>query len=179
LLTAYAVVREREIGTIEQLLVTPIRAWELMLGKMLPSALITLINVVTILVIGLFWFKAPFAGNFGLFFALSLLFIFASLGLGLLVSTVATTQRQAQQLAYAIILPAFMLSGYIFPREAMPVFVRALGSLIPLTYFLPISRGIMTKGVGFDSIRNDALILLVFALVVFAASARSFRTRLD
>jgi ABC-2 type transport system permease protein len=179
LLTAYAVVREREIGTIEQLLVTPIGAWEVMLGKMLPSAMIALVNVLTILAIGLFWFKVPFAGNFGLFFGLSLLFVFASLGLGLLVSTIATTQRQAQQLANLIILPAFMLSGYIFPREAMPPLVRALGSLIPLTYFLPISRGIITKGVGFESIRGDAFILLVFGLVVFAISARTFRTRLD
>ena len=179
LLTAYAVVREREIGTIEQLLVTPIGPWEVMLGKMLPAALISLVNVVTILVIGLFWFKVPFEGDYGLFFGLCLLFVFASLGLGLLVSTIATTQRQAQQLANLIILPAFMLSGYIFPREAMPAFVRTLGSMIPLTYFLPISRGIMTKGVGFASIRTDALILLVFGLVVFAISARAFRTRLD
>jgi ABC-2 type transport system permease protein len=179
LLTAYAIVREREVGTIEQLLVTPIGALEVMLGKMLPSATITLVNVITILAIGLFWFKVPFAGNFGLFFILSLLFVFASLGLGLLVSTIATTQRQAQQLANVIILPAFMLSGYIFPREAMPPVVRALGGLIPLTYFLPISRGIMTKGVGFDSIRDDVLILLAFGLVVFGLSARAFRTRLD
>ncbi len=179
LLTAYAVVREREIGTIEQLLVTPIGPWEVMLGKMLPAALISLVNVVTILAIGLLWFKVPFAGDYALFFGLCLLFVFASLGLGLLVSTIATTQRQAQQLANLIILPAFMLSGYIFPREAMPPLVRSLGSLIPLTYFLPISRGIMTKGVGFASIRTDALILLVFGLVVFAISARAFRTRLD
>lgn len=179
LLTAYAVVREREIGTIEQLLVTPIGPWEVMLGKMLPAALISLVNVVTILAIGLLWFKVPFAGDYALFFGLCLLFVFASLGLGLLVSTIATTQRQAQQLANLIILPAFMLSGYIFPREAMPPLVRALGSLIPLTYFLPISRGIMTKGVDFASIRTDALILLVFGLVVFAISARAFRTRLD
>ncbi len=179
LLTAYAVVREREAGTIEQLLVTPIRSWELMLGKMLPSVLITLVNVVTILAIGMFWFKVPFVGDLRLFFALSFLFIFASLGLGLLVSTVATTQRQAQQLANVIILPAFMLSGYIFPREAMPPAIRTLGSLIPLTYYLPISRGIMIKGVGFNSVRDDALVLLIFGLVVFALSARSFRTRLD
>jgi len=179
LLTAYAIVREREIGTIEQLLVTPILPWELMLGKMLPSAAVALVNVVTILAIGIFWFKVPFSGNYGLFFGLCLLFVFASLGLGLLVSTIATTQRQAQQLANSIILPAFMLSGYIFPREAMPRVVQVLGSFIPLTYFLPISRGIITKGVGFESLRGDALILLVFGLIVFALSARAFRTRLD
>lgn len=178
-LTAFAIVREREVGTIEQLLVTPIRPWELMLGKMIPNILISFINMITILVLGLVWFHVPFNGNIWLFFLLAFLFVFSSLGLGILVSTLATSQKQAQQLANFIILPAIMLSGYIFPREAMPVVVQWLGNLIPLTYFLRISRGIMTKGVGLASVRESVISLVVFGLAVFAISARTFRTRLD
>ncbi|MBS1253570.1 MAG: putative multidrug ABC transporter permease YbhR [Anaerolineales bacterium] len=178
-LTAFAIVREREVGTIEQLLVTPIRPWELMLGKMIPNILISFVNMGTILVLGLTWFHVPFNGNIWLFLALSFLFVFSSLGLGIFVSTLATSQKQAQQLANFIILPAIMLSGYIFPREAMPVVVQWMGNFIPLTYFLRISRGIMTKGVGFASVQDSVVTLVIFGLAVFAISARTFRTRLD
>jgi ABC-2 type transport system permease protein len=178
-LIAFAIVREREVGTIEQLLVTPIRPWELMLGKMIPNILISFVNMSTILALGLVWFKVPFNGDIWLFFALAFLFVFSSLGLGTLVSTLATSQKQAQQLANFIILPAIMLSGYMFPREAMPLVVQWMGNFIPLTYFLRISRGIMTKGVGLESLREPVIALVVFGLVVFAISVRMFRTQLD
>jgi ABC-2 type transport system permease protein len=179
LLTAFAVVREREIGTIEQILVTPIRPWELMLGKIIPNVAISLINVTTILALGILWFRVPFNGDVWLFFALAFLFLFTSLGLGILISTIATSQKQAQELARVLILPAMMISGLIFPRESMPVVLRWVGSLIPVTYFLKISRGIITKGIGLESLHEPVLALVIFALVVFSLSARTFRTRLD
>jgi len=178
-LTAFAIVREREAGTIEQLLVTPIRPWELMLGKMIPNILISFVNMSTILVLGLMWFKVPFSGDIWLFFGLAFLFVFSSLGLGILVSTLATSQKQAQQLANFISLPAIMLSGYIFPREAMPLVVQWMGNLIPLTYFLRISRGIMTKGVGLASVQDSVVELVIFGIAVFVISTRTFRRRLD
>jgi len=178
-LTAFAVVREREMGTIEQLLVTPIRPWELMLGKMIANSPIAFVNMGTVLALGALWFHVPFHGSILLFLALAFLFVFSSLGLGILLSTVATSQRQAQQLAGLIVLVATMLSGYMFPREAMPVPVQWMGNLIPLTYFLKISRGIMTKGVGLASIREPVISLAIFGSVVFSISARVFRSRLD
>ncbi len=178
-LTAFAIVRERELGTIEQLLVTPIRPWELMLGKMIPNMIIAFVNMGTVLALGILWFDVPFNGDIWLFLALAFLFVFSSLGLGILVSTIAASQKQAQQLANVIIFLAVMISGYIFPRESMPRVVQWMGNFIPLTYFLKISRGIITKGVGLDSLREPVTALAVFGVVVFLASARTFRTRLD
>ncbi len=179
MLTALAIVRERELGTIEQLLVTPIRPWELMLGKILPNVLIALLNMGTILVLGVFWFGVPFNGSLSLFFWMALLFMFSGLGLGILVSTVSSNQRQAQQLTALIMLPGMMLSGYIFPRSQMPMLVRWAGDLLPLTHFLQISRGIMTKGVGLYFVRNQVLVLLIYGAVVFGLSALSFKERLE
>lgn len=179
LLTAFAIVREREAGTIEQLLVTPIRPWELMLGKMIPNIFVSFVNMSTILVLGLMWFNVPFHGDISLFFALAFLFVFSSLGLGILVSTLATSQKQAQQLGTVIIMLSIMLSGFIFPREAMPPAVQWMGSVIPLTYFLRISRGLMTKGVGLASVQDSVVALVVFGIAVFVISTRTFRTRLD
>jgi len=179
LLTAFAIVREKEMGMVEQILVTPIRPWELMLGKIMPNIAIAFVNMSTILALGTLWFHVPFNGDLWLFFALAFLFLFTSLGLGILISTVATSQKQAQELARLLIMPSMMLSGFIFPRESMPLVLQWIGALIPVTYFLKISRGIITKGVGLDSLREPVIALLVFGLVVFAVSARTFRTRLD
>jgi ABC-2 type transport system permease protein len=178
-LTALSIVRERELGTIEQILVTPIRPWELMLGKILPNVVIAFFNMSTILALGVFWFHVPFQGSLSLFFLMALLFVFSSLGLGILVSTVSTNQRQAQQLSALITLPAMMLSGYIFPRSKMPLLVRWAGEFLPVTHFLQIARGIMTKGVGFYFFRQQVWILLVYGLVVFFFSAASFKERLE
>jgi len=178
-LVAFAIVREREIGTMEQILVTPIRPWELMLGKIIPNVGISLVNMSSILALGILWFHVPFNGDIWLFFTLAILFLFTSLGLGILISTVATSQKQAQELARLFVLPAMMLSGLMFPRESMPLLLRWMGSVLPVTYFLKISRGIITKGVGLDSLREPVRALIVFAVVVFALGARSFRTRLD
>jgi ABC-2 type transport system permease protein len=178
-LTALAIVRERELGTMEQILVTPIRPWELMLGKILPYSLIGFLNMSTVLALGVVWFKVPFRGNLGLFFLMTLLYVFSSLGLGILVSTVSTSQRQAQQLTALISLPGMMLSGYIFPRSMMPALIRFAGDLLPLTHFLVIARGIMTKGVGFYFFRQQVWTLLLYGVVVFGLSAFSFKERLE
>ncbi len=178
-LTAAAVVREREVGTIEQLLVTPIRPGELLIGKIAPNIVIALINMLTILGLGVFWFRVPFQGSFWLFLILSLLYIFSGLGLGLLISTVSQNQRQAQQLNGMIMIVGLMLSGFIFPRSAMPPLIRLVGNAFPLTYFIPIARGIITKGIGFAHLQNEVAALAIYMAVIMLLAIRAFRQRLD
>jgi ABC-2 type transport system permease protein len=179
MLTAFAVVRERERGTLEQLVVTPIKPWELMLGKIVPYVSIAFANVLVASAIGRFWFGVEFAGSFALLLALAALFLLSSLGLGLLVSTVSQTQTQAMQMALFIMLPSILLSGFVFPREGMPHPVRELGLLIPLTYFLQILRGIILKGVGVEVLWLPVVALTAFGAVVFGLSANRFRKTMD
>jgi ABC-2 type transport system permease protein len=179
ILAALVVVREREVGTIEQILVTPTRPLELILAKMIPLLVVCFGICGLILAVGVFWFKVPFQGNLSLYFWLSLLFLAASLGLGLLVSTIAKTQRQAQQISGLIMMLSMLLTGLIYPRNTMPWLPKAVGNLFPLTYFIRISREIITKGVGFAYVWNDALILLVYFVVVISIAALSFKKRLD
>jgi ABC-2 type transport system permease protein len=179
LLTAFAVVRERERGTLEQLVVTPLKPWELMLGKILPFVVVAFANVLMASAIGRFWFGVEFAGNYLLLLALAGLFVLSSLGLGLLISTVSQTQAQAMQMALFVMLPSIILSGFVFPREGMPHPIRDLGLLIPLTYFLQILRGIILKGVGVEVLWPEVLALGAFGLVVFGLSANRFRKTLD
>jgi len=179
LLTAFAVVRERERGTLEQLVVTPIKPWELMLGKILPYVGIAFANMVLASAIGRYWFGVEFAGSFPLLLLLAALFVLSSLGLGLLVSTVSQTQTQAMQMALFIMLPSIILSGFVFNRESMPHPIRELGLLIPLTYFLQILRGVILKGVGLDVLWPQVVALAAFGLAVFSLSANRFRTTMD
>jgi ABC-2 type transport system permease protein len=178
-LTAVAVVREREVGTIEQLLVTPIRPGELLIGKIAPNMIIALVNMLTILALGIFWFNVPFQGNFWLFFLLALLYVFAGLGLGLLVSTVSQNQRQVQQLNGMIMLLGLLLSGFIFPRAAMPAAIRWIGNLFPVTYFIPIARGIITKGTSYQYLRAEVFALAAYVVVIMVLAIGAFRQRLD
>jgi drug efflux transport system permease protein len=179
LLTAFAVVRERERGTLEQLVVTPVKPWELMLGKILPFVVVAYLNVFVASAIGRFWFGVEFAGSFALLLGLAGLFVLSSLGLGLLISTVSQTQAQAMQLALFVMLPSIILSGFVFPREGMPHPIRELGLLIPLTYFLEILRGIILKGVAVDVLWPQVAALAAFGLLVFGLSASRFRKTLD
>jgi ABC-2 type transport system permease protein len=179
LLTAFAVVRERERGTLEQLVVTPIKSWELMLGKILPYVTVAFANVLFASAIGRFWFGVEFAGSFGLLLALAALFVLSSLGLGLLISTISQTQTQAMQVALFVMLPSIILSGFVFARESMPHPVRELGLFIPLTYFLQILRGIILKGVGLEVLWPQTLALAAFGLIVFGLSANRFRKTMD
>ena len=178
-LTAAAVVRERETGTIEQLLVTPIRSGELMLGKVAPNILIALVNMLTIVGIGVFWFGVPFQGNFWLFIWLAFMYVFSGLGLGLLLSTISQNQKQAQQWAMLVMLLGLVLGGFIFPRSLMPPAIRVIGNLFPLTYFIPIARGIITKGIGIEHLWEQVAALAVYVVVVMVISARAFRQSLD
>jgi ABC-2 type transport system permease protein len=178
-MTAAAVVREREAGTIEQLLVTPIRPVELLLGKIMPNVLIAIINVLTVVVAGVFLFHVPFRGSFWLFMGLSMIYVFAGLGLGLLISTVADNQKQAQQLVMMIMLLGIVLGGYIFPRNTMPPFLQALGLLFPMTYFIPISRGIIAKGVGLEAFWVSVVNMIVYGAVLMAIAAKAFRQGLE
>ena len=179
LLTAFAVVRERERGTLEQLVVTPIKPWELMAGKILPYVAIGFANMLLASAIGRFWFGVEFAGSFPLLLLLAGIFVLSSLGLGLLVSTVSQTQTQAMQLALFVMLPSIILSGFVFARENMPHPIRELGLLIPLTYFLQILRGVILKGVGVEVLWPQVLALAAFGVVVFGLSANRFRKTLD
>jgi drug efflux transport system permease protein len=178
-LTAAAVVREREAGTIEQLLVTPIKPGELMLGKIAPNIVISMVNMLTILAIGVFWFEVPFQGNFWLFFWLSFAYVFSGLGLGLLISTVSQNQKQTQQTATLIMLIGLVLGGFMFPRYLMPPAIRIVGNLFPLTYFCPIARGIVTKGVGMESLWEQVAALSIYVVLVMFFSVRAFRRGLD
>ena len=178
LLTAFAIVRERERGTLEQLVVTPIRPWELMLGKLLPYTLTAFAATTVALVVGRFVFGVGIAGSLVLLGALSFLFLLGTLGVGLLVSTVSQTQYQAMQMSMFIMLPSILLSGFMFPREGMPWIIQQLGLLIPLTYFLQILRGIILKGVGMNVLWPYTLPLMIFGLAVFTLSALRFQKRI-
>lgn len=176
-LTALTVVREREVGTIEQILVTPIRPVELMLGKTLPNLMIALINLLTILVIGTLGFAVPFQGNFLLF--LVLLYVFSGLGLGLLVSSISQNQRPAQQLAMMSMLLGLLISGFVFPHYSMSLILQWISYIFPLTAFIPISRGIFMKGIGLPLLTNQVMILIVYDILVLFLAARLFRQTLD
>ncbi len=178
-LTAAAVVREREVGTIEQILVTPIRPIELMIGKIVPYVIIAMLNMLTVIAIGVFWFGVPFQGSFWLFISLSFLYVFSGLGLGLLISSISQNQRQAQQLMMLFMMVSLLLGGFIFPRYTMPPVVRVIGNLFPMTYFVPIARGIITKGVGFSVLAGQVLALTIYIVVVIFLAAVTFRRRLD
>lgn len=176
---ALVVVRERELGTIEQILITPTRPLELVLAKMIPLLFLCLLAMAIIVGLGVFWFGVPFQGNLFLYFWLALLFIASSLGLGLLISNRARTQREAVQSALATMLFGLLLSGWVYPQSAMPAIPRFIGNLMPMTYFLRISRGIFTKGVGLEFVWSDALVLVIYTLVVILIAARNLKNRLD
>ena len=179
ILTALAVVREREVGTIEQVLVTPIRPIELMLGKTLPNLLIALLNLASIVIVGTLGFGVPFKGSFPLFVGLIILYVFSGLGLGLLISSISQNQRQAQQLAMMMMFLGLLISGFIFPHYSMPVILQWISYIFPLTAFIPISRGIFMKGIGLPYLTNQVAILIVYDILVLFFAARLFRQTLD
>jgi ABC-2 type transport system permease protein len=150
-LSSMAIVRERELGTLEQLNVTPLRRWELIVGKLLPYGLIGLIDVFLVVGVAVFWFEVPLRGSFALLIALTFVYVLCTLALGLLISTVSDTQQQSMMTAmFFFMMPMIYLSGFIFPIENMPAVIQPLTYLIPLRYFLVIVRGIFLKGIGLD-----------------------------
>jgi ABC-2 type transport system permease protein len=178
-LTALSIVKERERGTIEQLIVTPIRNWELVLAKIIPYVLVSFANTILILLIGTFWFEVPIRGSLTLLFLLTGLYLLPNLGLGLLISTVAKTQQQAQLMTMPIMLPSMMLSGFIFPISSMPVFLQAVGYMLPLTYFIFILRSLVIKGAGLELLIPQTFALMAFAVVLLTLAAWRFRKSLD
>lgn len=179
MLTAFSMVREKERGTMEQLVVTPIRSLELLLGKLLPFLLIGLVSLTLVLAIGIFWFGVPPKGSVPLLFLLATLFLFTILAIGLLISTVAGTQLQAMQMTFILLLPSILLSGFVFPRETMPKLLQLIGGLLPLTYFLEIVRGIFLKGIGLEYLWQDTLALCIFAVALVTLAAKKFKKNLD
>ena len=177
--SAMALVREREVGTLEQLLATPARPAEMVIAKLIPGMLVAILDMTVILAIGVFWFKVPFQGNILYLAGLSILFIISGMGLGLVISAVAKTQRQAQQLTSVIQLLAMLLTGFIYPRTSMPLWTQIIGDLIPMTYFVRVIRGIMTKGVSLSYIWTDSVTLLVYASIALAIAAAISKKRLD
>lgn len=179
ILTATAIVRERERGTIEQLIVTPIRSWELMVGKLAPYVIIAFINTIEILVAGVLIFGVPINGSVPLLLLLSGLFLVTTLGMGLFISTMANTQQEAMLTAFFLMLPALFLSGFFFPLAAMPRVLQLLSYAIPLRYFLIVVRGIVLKGVGAEALWSEVIALSIFATIIMGGAALRFRKRLD
>lgn len=178
-LTAAAIVRERERGTMEQLAVTPLSAAELMVGKLAPFVLISMIDAVEIVVVGVLVFNVPINGSLWLLFALSALFLATTLGIGLFVSTIAHTQREAQMSSMLFTLPAIFLSGFFFPIAAMPKVLQYASYAIPLRYYLIVARSIVLKGVGADALLPEIEALLIFGVLITALAVWRFRKTLD
>ena len=179
LLTSTSIVRERERGTIEQLIVTPLRSAELVVGKVTPYVLIAMIDMAEVIGAGVLMFGVPINGSLPLLLLLSGLFLVSTLGLGLFVSTLANTQQEAMLTSMFFLLPSMFLSGFLFPLESMPWYLQAFSYVIPLRYFLVITRGIMLKGVAIDVLQNEVLALAIFAVVILGGAALRFRKRLD
>jgi drug efflux transport system permease protein len=179
MITSMAVVRERERGTLEQLVVTPISRTGLMLGKLIPFLLIGYVQMTVVLLLGRLVFDVPFRGSLVALYVITLAFIVANLGLGLLVSTAVRTQTQAMQLSFFFLMPNILLSGFMFPREAMPAPAQWLGALLPLTYYLRILRAILLKGAGTAQVWPESLALVGFALVLVALSVRRFSKTIE
>jgi len=179
ILTATSVVRERERGTIEQLIVTPIRSWELITGKITPYIILGFLDTIEVLAIGHWWFGVPIRGDLGLMFLLSGIFLITGLGIGLFASTVANTQQEAMLIVWMSLLPSIFLSGFFFPLEAMPKFLQWISYFMPLRYYLVIIRSLLLKGAGLATLKTQVFFMSLFAAGIMSAAALRFRKRLD
>lgn len=174
---AMAIVRESEQGTLEQLLVTPMHTWELLLSKILPYIVVGYIQVIVSILIGIFIFKMSFLGSKVLFYTLTFFYVVANLSLGIMISTFAQNQMQALQLSIFILLPSILLSGFVFPIEAMPFGFRLLGECFPITYYIRLSRQIILKGGGLAYVWKDTAMLCLYIAVMFSTSVKMFKKR--
>jgi ABC-2 type transport system permease protein len=179
MLTAMSIVREKEIGTMEQLMVTPIRPVELIMGKLLPFAIVGIIEVALVIVAALLVFGTPIRGSILLLFGCSLLFLLSTLGVGLFISTISLTQQQAMMSSFFFFMPAMLLSGFAFPIRNMPIAVQYLTYLNPLRYFMRIVRGLFLKGAGVESLWQSILALALFGVAILGLSALRFHKKLD
>lgn len=180
LLTSLAIVKEKEMGTLEQLIVTPIKPWQLVLGKILPFIIISFIIIILVNSVMVFWFGIPIKGNLLLFFWASLVFTLSTLGLGLFVSTISKTQQQAMMVSvFGVMMPMIYFSGFVFPIENMPKIIQYITYIIPLKYFLIIIRGVILKGNGFNELWQYLLILFFMGFVILVLSANRFQKKLE
>lgn len=173
------IVRERELGTMEQLVVTPITALELMLGKVIPLVALAYVQMTLTLFLASVWFHVPIKGSLVLLYVLSLTFFFSTLGVGALISTVSKTFQQAAQMTQLVLLPSILISGFIFPRESLPPALQVIGGALPLTYFVIIIRGILIKGVGLEYLWRQILPMAALGVAVFAIAINRFQKRID
>jgi ABC-2 type transport system permease protein len=179
ILTSASIIKERERGTMEMLLATPIRPPELILGKLLPAVLISYLDIILCLLVATFWFQVPLRGDLLLFFLLSGIFISTGLGLGMFISTISTSQRQAVMAVLFVLIPSIVISGYIFPIANMPRFIQAITYLIPVRYYLVIVRGMFMKGIGLEYLWVEVWPLLLFAFIAISLSVLRFRGKLE
>jgi ABC-2 type transport system permease protein len=179
-LSAMAIVREKELGTLEQLNVTPLARWELIAGKLLPYALVGIVDVILVLVVALFWFEVPMRGSLPLLFAMSLVYLLSTLGLGLFVSTISATQQQAMMTTvFFFFIPMMYLSGFIFPIENMPWWIQPVTYALPLRYFLVILRGLFLKGVGLETFWPEAVALFGWGVAMLTLATLRSSKRLS
>ena len=179
-LAAMGIVREKEVGTLEQLNVTPLRRWELIGGKLLPYGLIGMVDVLLVVAVAVFWFQVPLRGSFLLLFAISMIYVLCTLGLGLFISTISETQQQAMMTAtFFFLMPMIYLSGFVFPIENMPAVIQMVTYLIPLRYFLVIVRGIFLKGVGMEVLWPQVAALSAWGIVVISLAVMRSRKTLN
>lgn len=180
LLTSLAVVKEKEIGTLEQLIVTPIKPIQLLMGKLFPFAVLGFLSVIVVLIAMYLIFGIAIRGSIVFLFFSSIIFLFSTLGLGLFVSTISKTQQQAMMIAiFAGMIPMIYFSGFIFPLENMPETIQKLSYIIPLKYFITIIRGVILKGTGFAELWTDLLALLIIGILILTLSAFRFNKKLD
>ncbi len=179
MLTSLAVVKEKEIGTMEQLIVTPIRPYQLIIGKLTPFIVIGLVDVILVLLVAAFWFGVPVKGSVALLLGLTLIFLMTTLGLGLFVSTISRTQQQAMMTAiFFVMLPMLYLSGFVFPIENMPKIIQFVTYFLPLRYFFVVIRGLFLKGVGFLELWDETAILFVFGIAILTLSVLRFQKKI-
>ena len=179
ILTSIAIIREKEDGTMEQLIVTPLKSYEFIIGKTIPYIILSLFQLFAVTAVAVYWFEIPFKGSLLLLFIATCLFMLSTLGIGLFISTIAATKQQAMMTAFFFILPFFMLSGFVFPIANMPEVVQWLTYLNPLRFFLVIIREIFLKGVGLDILWPQYLALTIMGIIVFSGAIIRFKKRLD
>jgi len=179
-LTSLAIVKEREIGTFEQLIVTPLKPYQIIIGKFVPFSILGIVSITLVLSVMRFWFEIEIAGSVILLYAAAVLFMLSTLSLGLFVSTISKTQQQATMTAvFGIMMPMIYLSGFAFPIENMPAWIQTITYVIPLRYFITIVRGIILKGVGFGNLKMEFLALFIFGIILLTVSSLRFRKKLE
>jgi ABC-2 type transport system permease protein len=180
ILTSLGIVKEKEIGTLEQLIVTPIKPWQLIMGKLIPFVILGFIAVVIVLTAMTLIFDIPVRGSVAFLFLCSFFYILSTLGLGLFVSTISKTQQQAMMIAiFGIMMPMVYLSGFAFPIENMPKIIQYISYFIPLRYFITIIRGVILKGIGFNELWQEAGVLLFMGIAILFLSSLRFRKKLE